>query len=64
MNKKSAIIEGANCNKEEKVNRLNKVLKNYEIIEFYSDSNNDLPLARLAKEAYKVKKYNIRKWEF
>lgn len=64
MNKKSAIIEGANCNKEEKVNRLNNILKNYTIIEFYSDSNNDLPLARLAKEAYKVKKYNIRKWEF
>ena len=64
MNKKTALIEGANCNKEEKVKRLNNLLKDYQIIEFYSDSNNDLPLARLAKRAYKVKKYNIRKWDF
>ena len=64
MNKKTALIEGANCNKEEKVKRLNNLLKDYQIIEFYSDSNNDLPLARLSKMAYKVKKYNIGKWDF
>lgn len=64
MNKKTALIERANCNKEEKVKRLNNLLKDYQIIEFYSDSNNDLPLAKLAKRAYKVKKYNIRKWDF
>lgn len=64
MNKNSAIIEGANCNKEEKVKRLNSFLKDYQIIEFYSDSNNDLPLAKISKKAYKVKKNNIRKWDF
>ena len=32
------------------------------IDEFYSDSDNDLPMARLAKKAFKVKHGNISPW--
>ena len=63
MDIKTGKIKGENCHKEEKVNRLNKVLSKYQIMEFYSDSSKDLPLARLALKKYYVKKNKISKWQ-
>lgn len=62
MDKMTGKIEGENCNKEEKVRRLNKVCPKYEIVEFYSDSFKDLPLARLSKKPYMVNKNKIEPW--
>ena len=53
--KKTGIINGRNCKGEEKIQRLNKVIQNYEIENFYSDSKADLPLFRLAKNGFMVK---------
>ena len=48
-----------NCKGEEKVNRLNEYIQDYEIENFYSDSLTDKYLARLAKNSYLVKKDEI-----
>lgn len=48
-----------NCKGEEKVNRLNEYIQDYEIENFYSDSLTDKYLARLAKNSYLVKKDKI-----
>lgn len=45
---------GANCHGEEKVRRLREAYPEEQIAQFYSDSMNDLPLARLAREAFMV----------
>jgi phosphoserine phosphatase len=50
---------GANCRGEEKVRRLRNVLPNAVIDEMYSDSKADLPLMRIAKAAYFVKRGHI-----
>lgn len=49
-------IQGENCKGEEKVNRLKKYIKNFEILAFYSDSLSDLPLFNLAKRKYYISK--------
>ena len=46
---------GRNCHGEEKVRRLRENRPEVEIEQFYSDSMNDLPLAKLARSAYMVK---------
>ena len=46
---------GRNCHGEEKVRRLRENRPEVEIEQFYSDSMNDLPLAKLARNAYMVK---------
>ena len=54
--KKSGKINGRNCKGEEKIKRLNKVIKDYEIENFYSDSTKaDLPLFKLARNGFVVK---------
>ena len=60
---------GYNCYGKEKVVRLKEIQSvsdelNVEIENFYSDSNSDLPLARLAKRSYLVKGKKIKKWDF
>ena len=47
---------GLNCFGEEKVSRLYKEYPDAKINEFYSDSKSDMPLARLAKKSYLVKR--------
>ena len=47
--------EGKNCHGEEKVRRMREVYPDTQIDNFYSDSRNDTPLARLARRAYMVK---------
>lgn len=58
----SGKIYGLNCKGEEKLNRLNKIVDNYIIDEFYSDCISDLPLAKLANKPFLVKKDNLKEW--
>lgn len=52
---KTGRYEGENCHGEEKARRMRETYPETQIARFYSDSKNDLPLARLAREAYMVK---------
>ena len=51
----SGVYEGKNCHGEEKVRRMREAYPETQIAEFYSDSKNDAPLARLAQHAFMVK---------
>lgn len=53
---KTGKILGANCYGEEKVNRFREVYKEEILEAFYSDSLSDLPMMRISKSAYLVKK--------
>ncbi len=64
IDKNTGKFEMKNCYGEEKVNRIKKELNNFEIIDFYSDSLSDEPLARISKNPYLVKKNKIEKWNF
>ena len=56
---------GVNCYGEEKVKRFYKEFPSRIIDNFYSDSKSDEPLARIAKNAYLVKKGgHIIPWKF
>lgn len=46
---------GKNCHGEEKVRRMREHYPEVQMDQFYSDSMNDLPLAKLAREAFMVK---------
>jgi phosphatidylglycerophosphatase C len=50
----TGLYNGANCHGEEKVRRMREAYPETQIAQFYSDSMNDLPLARLAQEAFLV----------
>lgn len=64
VNVKNGDYIGINCYGEEKVNRFYKEFPNGKIDKFYSDSDSDLPLAKLAKEAYKVnRRGEVKKWD-
>ena len=54
---------GKNCFGDEKVARLYEKYPDCIIENFYSDSCTDVPLARLAKNAFLVRKNIITKWE-
>jgi phosphatidylglycerophosphatase C len=51
----TGLYEGLNCHGEEKVRRMREAYPETQIDSFYSDSMNDLPLAKLARKAYMVK---------
>lgn len=51
-----------NCYGVEKVNRFKEQFNLEDIDEFYSDSYSDDPLAQYAKEAFMVKKDDIKPW--
>lgn len=51
-----------NCYGTEKVKRLKEKYSNFKIMEFYSDSKSDLPLAMLAHQAFLVDGNNIEIW--
>ena len=53
---KTGKFTGLNCHGEEKVKRLNKEYKDYEVMSSYSDSLSDIPILKLAKKQYIVKK--------
>lgn len=62
VDKNTGRFDSRNCHGEEKVRRFREVFTEGRIDEFYSDSDSDLPMARLAGEAYKVKKEKITRW--
>ena len=65
VNAESGDYIGINCYGEEKVRRFKEVYNDVIIENFYSDSKSDEPLARIAKNAYIVKKKgDIKKWAF
>ncbi|MBQ6494976.1 MAG: haloacid dehalogenase-like hydrolase [Bacilli bacterium] len=51
--------DGVNCSGEEKVIRLNKEFNNINVNEVYSDSYSDIPIFKLGKKAYLVRKNDI-----
>lgn len=61
--KKTGKIKGINCKGEEKIKRLNKVISNYKIERFYSDSKADLPLVRISEKAYLVQHGKLSKFD-
>lgn len=63
VDKKSGKFNGKNCYGDEKVNRLNKLYENANVIEAYSDSLSDLPLFNIANVSYIVKGEEISKYE-
>ena len=54
---------GENCRGPEKVRRLEAEYQVTRIDQFYSDSDSDLPLARIADQAYLIKKGEIQVWK-
>jgi len=54
---------GENCRGQEKVLRFRAVFGDAVIHRFYSDSESDLPMAKLAQEAYRVEKGQILPWD-
>ena len=55
-------FSGKNCSGEEKVNRFKEIFGDSIIDSFYSNSEKDLPLARLSKRPYKVIRGKVKKW--
>lgn len=55
-------IIGLNCSEDEKVKRFRILHNNDTVDEFYSDSNRDTPMAKIANKAFKVKKGKIYNW--
>ena len=59
----SGKYSGINCHGEEKVRRFREQFGNSVIEEFYSDSQSDLPMAKIAQNAFLVKGEKIEKWQ-
>lgn len=62
MDKKTGKITGENCWGPEKVDRLRAWQPEAHLLEFYSDSRSDDPLARLADRAFLVAGDQIQPW--
>ena len=52
-----------NCHDEEKVKRFRKEFPDSRPTAFYSDTQSDLPMARLAERAYLVEDDQIKEWD-
>ncbi|WP_458863491.1 haloacid dehalogenase-like hydrolase [Acidaminobacterium chupaoyuni] len=63
MDPRTGRIHGENCWGEEKVCRLNGWNPDSHLLEFYSDSYSDTPLARLADKAFLVEGDLLKPWE-
>jgi phosphatidylglycerophosphatase C len=63
VDKKNGKFTGDNCYGVEKIRRLEEKLGDCQIEQFYSDSLSDLPLAKLAKKAFMVKRERIDPWD-
>ena len=53
---------GQNCHGQEKIRRLRERYPDVVVRNFYSDSRNDDPMARLAQHAYFVRKEQLDPW--
>lgn len=62
IDEKSGKIFGENCSGEQKVVRFKELFKAANIAKFFSDTDSDLPLARLAKTAYIVRNGEVHLW--
>ncbi|MGI6072931.1 MAG: HAD-IB family phosphatase [Lachnospiraceae bacterium] len=63
VDKHTGIYSGENCSGEEKVRRFyERYGKSISINNFYSDSQSDLPLARLAKNSFLIKNKRAVPW--
>jgi phosphoserine phosphatase len=63
VDKYTGSYSGLNCDGDEKAKRFKQQFPNGKPDSFYSDSDSDLPMARLARVAYKVKGSEIYKWD-
>lgn len=54
VDRHTGVYDGLNCHGEEKVRRFRQAYPDDEIDRFYSDSRSDAPLARIARESYRV----------
>ncbi len=61
MNMHTGYIKGKNCWGEEKVNRFRQNFSDLTLESFYSDSKSDLPMMKISKVGYLVKKHSIEK---
>ncbi len=59
---KTGRFNSKNCYGYEKTRRLNEEFGNISIESFYSDSLSDLPLAKMATNAFIIEKGKIKKW--
>ena len=62
MDKHTGKIEGMNCHGQEKVRRFFEAYPDAHTEKFYSDSLTDEPMARIADEAFLVKKGKLSPW--
>lgn len=63
VDKKSGRFHGENCHDEEKVRRFRAACPDAAVDAFYSDSLSDLPMARLAKRAYFIRRGTPSPWQ-
>lgn len=63
VDSKSGKYNGLNCHGKEKVRRFYEAFKDKQIDRFYSDSQSDLPMAKIAKSAFLVKGNKISDWK-
>ena len=63
VDKHTGVYSGLNCDGEEKVKQFKQQLPGSQVERFYSDSDSDLPMALLAREAFKIKGGKIFKWD-
>lgn len=63
VDSQSGKYSGINCHGEEKVRRFREQFGDSAIEEFYSDSQSDLPMAKIAQNAFLVKGEKIEKWQ-
>lgn len=54
--------QGLNCHGEEKVRRFREIYGNAPVERFYSDSLSDSPMARIADEAFRIRRGEITPW--
>lgn len=64
VDSKTGKYTGINCSEEEKVKRFYNLYNSATIENFYSDSYNDTPLAKIAIKSYLVKDEKMYDWDF
>lgn len=62
VDKKTGVYTGLNCHGEEKVKRFYAIFGDATVDAFYSDSFSDTPMAKLAEEAFFIKKGQVCSW--
>lgn len=62
VDQRSGLLLTQNCRGYEKVHRLRKEYPDSHINRFYSDSLSDEPMAKLAENAYLVRRKKVRPW--